>query len=140
MQDVFSSKYKSALHSGAFENAVKKYRQKTKAESEKRPQETNGGLSIPVRVHTSVVKESSSRAQKKLESLPTQVLEHAGIFHRHVQYFLQPELDRVIGPDLKLVLDDIARAQKLDERVKDEILEDEDARNVSPGLFIIILH
>jgi len=129
LQDVFSSKYKSALHSGAFENAVKKYRQRTKNESEKKPEEVNGGSSIPVRVHPSAVEESSSRAQKSLESLPTQVLEQAGIFRRHVQYFLQPEPERVVGPELKLILDDVARAQKLDERVKDEILEDEDARN-----------
>lgn len=128
------------MHSGSFENAVKKYRQKTKAEVEKKPQEANGGLSIPARVRPSVVEETSSRAQKNLETLPTQVLEQAGIFRRHVQYLLQPEPDRVIGPELKLILDDIARAQKLDERVKDEILEDEDARNVSPGLFVIPLH
>ena len=96
----------------------------------------NGGINIPARVHTSVVDESSSRAQKSLEILPTQVLEQAGVFRRHVQYLLQPEPDRVVGPDLKLILDDIARAHKLDERVKDEILEDEDARNVSAGLFI----
>ena len=96
----------------------------------------NGGINIPARVHTSVVDESSSRAQKSLEILPTQVLEQAGVFRRHVQYLLQPEPDRVVGPDLKLILDDIARAHKLDERVKDEILEDEDARNVSAGLLI----
>lgn len=135
LQDAFSSKYKSALHSGAFQSAVKKYRQKTKAENEKRPEEVNGRLIIPLRVHPSVVDESSSRAQKNLETLPTQVLEQAGVFRRHVQYLLQPEPDRVVGPDLKLILDDIARAHKLDERVKDEILEDEDARNVSTGLF-----
>ena len=135
LQDAFSSKYRNALHSGAFEDAVKKYRQKKKAQAEKKAQEgLVGGLNIPAKVRPSTLEESSARAQQSLESLPAQTLEQARVFHRHIQLFVQTESGGDPPPDLKLMLDDISRAQKLDERVKDEILQDEDARNVSGGL------
>ena len=134
LQDAFSSKYRNALHSGAFEDAVKKYRQKKKAQAEKKAQEgLVGGLNIPAKVRPSTLEESSARAQQSLESLPAQMLEQARVFHRHIQLFVQTESGGDPPPDLKLMLDDISRAQKLDERVKDEILQDEDARNVSGG-------
>jgi len=130
LQDAFSSKYKSAMHSGVFQTAVKKYRREAKARSEKKPEEEDSGeLNIPIRVHPSAVEESSTRAQKSLENLPSQVLEQARVFHRHVQYLVQAEPESVVGPDVKLMLDEISRAQKLDERIKDEILQDEEARN-----------
>lgn len=124
------------MHSGVFQGAVKKYRQEAKARSEKKPEdEGNEELSIPTGVHPSAVEESSTRAQKSLENLPGQVLEQARVFHRHVQYLVQTESEGVIAPDIKLMLDDISQAQKLDEKVKDEILQDEDARNVSMALY-----
>ena len=36
-----------------------------------------------------------------------------------------------------LVLDDISRAQKLDDRMKEEILQDDEAKNVSTILWLI---
>jgi len=130
LQDAFSSKYKNAMHSGVFENAVKKYRQEAKAWGEKKPEEgDNEELDVPTRVHPTAVEESSVRAQKSLENLPGQVLEQARVFHRHAQHLVQAEPEKVVSPDLKLMLDDISRSQKLDEKVKDEILQDEDARN-----------
>lgn len=124
------------MHSGVFENAVKKYRQMAKAQSEKKPEgDGNEEMDIPTKVHPSAVEELSVRAQKSLENLPGQVLEQARIFHRHVQHLVQAEPDMVVGPDLKLMLEDISRAQKLDERIKGEILQDGDARNVSAGLY-----
>lgn len=139
LQDAFSSKYKNAMHSGVFQGAVKKYRQQAKTRSEKKPEdEGNEELNIPIGVHPSVVEESSTRAQKSLENLPGQVLEQARVFHRHVQYLVQTESEGVIAPDIKLMLDDISQAQKLDEKVKDEILQDEDARNVSTALYFAL--
>ena len=139
MQDAFSSKYRSALHNGAFKDAVKKYRQKKKAQSEKKAEEWSvRGFDIPANVRPSTLEESSTRAQKGLESLPVQTLEQARVFHRHIQYFVQGEPGRDVPPDLKLMLDDISQAQKLDERVKDEILQDKDARNVSDGVYTLL--
>ena len=141
LQDAFSSKYKSALHSGAFKDAVKKYRQKKKAQTEKKLGEGgNGELRIPVNVPTSIVEESTARAQHSLENLPGQVLGQARAFHRHIQYFvhIHTEPEAEVPPDLKVMLDDISRARKLDERMKDEILQDEDARNVSTSLYLTL--
>lgn len=121
------------MHSGAFEDAVKKYRRSKKAQSEEKLGE-NRELSIPVEIRPSVIEESSARAQRSLESLPLRALEQARVFHRHIQYFVQTEPEGDLPPDLKLMLDDISRAQKLDERIKNEILQDEDARNVSTTL------
>ncbi|KAF9652571.1 hypothetical protein BDM02DRAFT_2784109 [Thelephora ganbajun] len=130
LQDAFSSRYKSALYSGVFENAVKKYRQKTKAQNEKKAQEEDKQeLNIFDKVRPSAVEESSARAQHTLEDLPERVLEQARVFHQHIQYIVQAEPEGAVTPDLKLMLDDIGRVQKLDERVKDEILENKDARN-----------
>ncbi|KAF9784079.1 hypothetical protein BJ322DRAFT_893091 [Thelephora terrestris] len=126
LQDAFSSKYKSALHSGVFENAVKKYRQKTKKENE----DDQKQLNIPARIRPSVVEESSARAQRILEALPGKVLEQTRVFHRYIQYLLQAHSGEVVTMDLMLMLDDISRAQKLDDRMKEEILQDDEAKNM----------
>jgi len=140
LQDAFSSKYKSAMHSGVFETAVKKYRQKTKTQNEKKAGEgDDGGSNIPAKVRPSVIEKLSAQAQQSLENLPGQVLEQTRVFHRHIQYLVQAEPEGTVTPDLKRMLDDISRAQKLDERIKNEILQDEDARNVSGGLSITLL-
>ena len=140
LQDAFSSKYKSAVHNGVFENAVKKYRQRMKSHGKRKAkEEARRELRIPVRVQPSSAKESSARVQERLESLPGQVLEQAKIFHRYIHYLVQGEPEGIIFTDLKSMLDDISRARRLDEKMKDEILKDEDARNVSTSLYLAIL-
>ena len=120
------------MHSGVFENAVKKYRQKVKSQSKKKAKEVvQKELKTPVNGISSASEELSARAQRSLESLPGQVLEQAKIFHRYIHYLVQGEPEGIVSTDLKSMLDDVSRARKLDEKVKDEILQDEDARNVS---------
>lgn len=140
LQDAFSSKYKSAVHNGVFENAVKKYRQRMKNQGKRKAkEEARKELRLPVRVHPSAAKESSARAQERLESLPGQVLEQAKVFHRYIHYLVQGEPEGMVFTDLKSMLDDISRARRLDEKMKDEILQDEDARNVSANLYFPII-
>lgn len=132
LQDAFSTKYKSAVHSGVFENAVKKYRKKMKNQSKNKARDmANEEFRIPVGAPPCLVEESSARAQRNLESLPGRVLDQARVFHRYIHYLVQTEPNGIVSPDLKLMLDDIGRGQKLDEKVKGEILQDKDARNVS---------
>lgn len=140
LQDAFSSRYKSALYSGVFENAVKKYRQKSKTPSDKAQEEENKESSIPAKIRPSLVEESSARAQRNLESLPGKVIEQARVFHRYIQYLGHADHGHgaIVTTDLKLMLDDISRAEKLDDRMKDEILQDEEAKHVSMGLYFII--
>ena len=139
LQDAFSSRYKSALYSGVFENAVKKYRQKAKTRGEKAAQEEEDHkeLNIPTRIRPSIVEDSSARAQRNLESLPAKVLEQARVFHRYIQYLGRAEHGTAAPTDLKLMLDDISRAETLDDRMKDEILQDEEARHVSIRLCFV---
>jgi hypothetical protein len=132
LQDAFSTKYKSAVHSGVFENAVKKYRKKMKNQSKNKTIEmANEEFRIPVGAQPSLVEESSARAQRNLESLPGRVLDQARDFHRYIHYLVQAEPEGIVSLDLKLMLDDIGRGNKLDEKMKGEILQDKDARNVS---------
>jgi potassium channel subfamily K len=141
LQDAWSTKYKSALHSGAFQKAVKTYRQRSKqqdplfsAHSSPAPQPSSTTNSA------STVRASNERAQKHLEALPVQILRHAKAFYRHVQYFVHhsasgteyregKENEPTMPIDLKVMLDEIAHAQHLEERVKNELLQDEEARN-----------
>jgi potassium channel subfamily K, other eukaryote len=134
LQDAYSSKYKSALYSGVFEHAVKSYRRDAKTNNEKNEQEEERKeLNIPDVIRPSTVEDSSARAQRNLETLPGKVLERARVFHRYIQYLSHSEHGAVVTTDLKLMLDDISRAEKLDDKMKDEILQDEEAKHVSVG-------
>ena len=139
LQEVFSSKYKNVLHGGGFESVIKKYRQE---KIEERVREvSNEESDVSARIRTSVVGKSSARAQQILESLPEKVLEQARVFHRFTQCLGQAGPGGAVSTDLRLILDDIGQAQKLDEKMKDEILEDYEARNVSttPSLAILTI-
>jgi len=130
LQDAFSSKYKSAVHNGVFENAVKKYRQKMKNQSKNKvKEETAKVLTVPSRVRPSAAEELSARAQRSLESLPGKVLEQAKVFHQCIHYLVQGEPEGIVSTDLRSMLDDIGQTRKLDEKMKEEILQDEEARN-----------
>ena len=126
LQDAFSSRYKSALYSGAFESAVMKYRREAK-----KVRDGDKESDAPLKIRPSTVQESSARAQQNLESLPGKVLTEAKVFHKYIQYLLQTEPGGAVNTDLRSILDDISKTQKLDERMKDEILQDEEAKHVS---------
>jgi potassium channel subfamily K, other eukaryote len=83
-------------------------------------------------------------AQQQLEALPQEILRHAKAFHDDVRYFIGM---RVMGdaahehlgeegsqgevPEtLRSLLSDITGAERIGERVRDEILKDDDARKV----------
>ena len=138
LQDAFSSKYKSAVHSGVFENAVKKYRKNMKNQSKnKAKEEIHEEFKIPIGAQQSLVERQSTRARRDLEMLPGRVLDQARVFHRYIHYLVQAEPGGTVFPDLKLMLDDIGRGQKLDERMKVDILQDKEARNVSMSPYSI---
>jgi hypothetical protein len=127
------------VHNGVFENAVKKYRQRMKRHGKRRAkEEAEKELRIPTKVRPSEAKELSARTQQRLENLPGQVLEQTKVFHRYIHYLVQGEPEGIVFTNLKSMLDDISRARKLDEKMKDEILQDEDARNVSTSLCFTI--
>jgi potassium channel subfamily K, other eukaryote len=79
------------------------------------------------------------RVKEHLENLPNSVLLNAKVFYEQMQYFLGPgryggtpgHHSRDIVPEgLRSLLDDIVGSEQLGERVKLEILQDDDARQV----------
>jgi hypothetical protein len=92
--------------------------------------------------------------QTQLEALPQIVLSHAQTLYQHLQYFVRQSAangidatgtatggvpEQVVPEALKELLDEIAAPGRLGERHKQEILEDEIARHVSPSSFLLVL-
>lgn len=99
-------------------------------------------------------KEAQDVARKALEALPAQIVQTSRAFHSHMQFFVSghtpadgdPEAvgdspgegagDIGVGtnlnipPDMRKLLDELAEMEGINERVKREILQDDDARKV----------
>ncbi|KAJ7484324.1 hypothetical protein FB451DRAFT_81760 [Mycena latifolia] len=144
ISEAFSSKYHSALHAGVFERAVKRYRERARAIAEKARRGKNKLFSPlsshppPLASHQSaedVLKEVHSRTQTQLEALPHKILADAKTFHEHLSYFVGPgnkvtvDSGEQLPPGLQQLMNEITGAEKLGERIKREILQDEDARH-----------
>lgn len=146
IEEAGSSKYKNALHSKAFDSAVKKYRIRENKQTEKiaarsRPEipraRSDGSL-------IEAVDAAHVTAQQELERLPHEILKQARTFNSHMQYFANntetnwdepsnpPSSKRSRTPkELYLLLDEIAKLEEIGERTKRDIMEDDAARNVS---------
>jgi hypothetical protein len=83
-----------------------------------------------------VLKEVHTRTQTQLEALPHKILADAKTFHEHLSYFVgagnkvKVDSGDDLPPGLQRLMNEITGAQKLGERIKREILQDEDARHV----------
>jgi hypothetical protein len=94
----------------------------------------------PLSAHLSTedaLNEAHTHTQTQLEALPHKILADAKIFHEHLSYFVgsgnkvKVDSGDELPPGLQQLLNEITGAEKLGERVKREILQDEDARHVS---------
>ena len=93
------------------------------------------------------------RAQDQLEALPKKVLRHVRTFQRHMQYYNVkagswgaytlpdspqpgdfPGMQESVANELKKLLDEIIEPKRFEEELKEEILKDEDKRQVSCNL------
>ncbi|KAJ7676477.1 hypothetical protein B0H17DRAFT_1080152 [Mycena rosella] len=144
ISEAFSSKYHSAIHAGVFERAVKRYRERARAIAEKARRGKNKLLSplapdhpalVPHQSREDLLKEAHTRTQTQLEALPHKILADAKMFHEHLSYFVGPgnkvtvDSGEQLPPGLQQLMNEITGAEKLGERVKREILQDEDARH-----------
>ncbi|KAJ7074969.1 hypothetical protein B0H15DRAFT_45155 [Mycena belliarum] len=143
ISEAFSSKYHSVLHAGVFERAVKRYRERARALAEKARRGKN--KLIPSRSHPpppaphesmdDALKDVNSRTQTQLEALPHKILADAKMFHEHLSYFVGPgnkvavDSGDELPPGLQQLMNEITGAEKLGERIKREILQDDDARH-----------
>lgn len=79
-------------------------------------------------------------AQRELEGLPRQIIQQARTFHDHVHFFVNSgagvaeeaatQKNTTVPKELRELLDELAEVEDLGERVKQEIMEDDDTRNV----------
>jgi potassium channel subfamily K len=75
------------------------------------------------------------RVQHHLEHLPIEILRHAQTFHDHVQYFIGPgragKEDIMKMPEgLRRLLSDVTDTERIEEGIREEIMQDDDARQV----------
>ncbi|CDO70185.1 hypothetical protein BN946_scf184774.g13 [Trametes cinnabarina] len=95
------------------------------------------------------LKETEELAQRTLEALPGEIVRGAHTFQEYMQYFVssasdiaydenEEDADGVakVPPDMRKLLDELADMEHINERVKSEILQDEDARKT---LFMLSL-
>ncbi|KAJ7746481.1 hypothetical protein DFH07DRAFT_832698 [Mycena maculata] len=147
ISEAFSSQYHSALHAGVFHRAVKRYRERARVIAEKTRRGKNKLLSSgssgpqsrpPISAHQSTqdaLTEAHIRTQNELEALPHKILADAKTFHEHLSYFvgsgnnMTVDSGEALPPGLQQLMNEITGAEKLGERVKREILQDEDARH-----------
>ncbi|KAJ6470255.1 hypothetical protein C8R47DRAFT_1325312 [Mycena vitilis] len=136
--EAFSSKYHVAMHAGIFERAVKRYRERARAIAEKTRRGKNKEASAqrpPLSTHQSaedILNEVHTRTQAQLEALPHKILADAKTFHEHLSYFVgsgKVDTGDELPLGLQQLMNEITGAEKLGERVKREILQDEDARH-----------
>lgn len=149
------------MHSRVFDRAVRKYRRRAAEEASEVPRaEYQLQLTAADRVRnvdairegepdersmTSVqaqLEAAEDRAHKELEALPHQIIRQARTFHDYMHFFAKGGGHDDEDPDpnnvpraLRQLLDDIVTSEDVDERVKQEILADDDAKHVciAPG-------
>lgn len=89
--------------------------------------------------------EALSDTQKQvtvqLEALPHQVIRQVRTFNENVKYLLEAEVlgeEKETLPDgLKRLLDDVAGAETIGDRIKQEILRDHNTKRVSTCFFVV---
>lgn len=144
IEEAGSSRYKRALHSKTFDNAVKRYRKRenditSNIAAQNRPQapRTHSASTIHAAIETARVS-----AERELEGLPNQIIHHSRTFFEQMRYLVEKsgqkmdmmentgEIRQQTPMELKELLDEIAQYDEISERAKREILEDTDSRNV----------
>ncbi|KAJ7636869.1 hypothetical protein FB45DRAFT_907554 [Roridomyces roridus] len=142
--EAFSSKYRNAIYAGVFDRAVKRYRERVRllAEKARRGKKANAHNPPPLmEPHLAgpstddAVHKSHLKVQEQLEALPHKILADAKMFHEHLSYFVSKgksmgvDSDDPLPPGLQKLMNEITSAERLGERVKREILQDDDARH-----------
>ncbi|EMD34661.1 hypothetical protein CERSUDRAFT_116841 [Gelatoporia subvermispora B] len=91
---------------------------------------------------TERIRSVQDTARRELEALPTEIIRQARAFHDSIQYFIGAGTDEDTGDpvltsqegtinvpeELRKLLDEIATTENIGDRVKKEILQDDDAR------------
>jgi hypothetical protein len=148
------------MHSPIFEQAVKRYHQREQMDRSGTlsldSAINNFDPDSPLELHIDTqvaLSESEVRARQQLEALPTEILQHVQSFREHVDYFVRAgdvagrgksgwsggrdgHVDGTasVPEGMKQLLDDITGPERIPGRIKDDIMQDADARRVSPDV------
>lgn len=150
LQEAGSSRYKSALHSRVFDKAVKKYRKANKQLLDVRHplsafHKEHGVFRSPTKPNAQRLREAREQTQHALELLPGDIIRNAKTFRDYIDFFVSGAPGEIEGMaegggvdigipkvprDMKKLLDELAEIEDIGERLKSEILQDDDARKV----------
>ncbi|KAK7059765.1 tandem pore domain k+ channel [Favolaschia claudopus] len=146
ISEGFSSKIHSVVHAGIFDRVVDRYRQRAQAVAVRRGKSRIASSQqqplSPEKSSEDAIQEAHSRTQTQLEALPQRILSDARTFTEHLSYFVgsgrKVEVDsgEELPPGLQQLMKDVLGGEKLGERFKREILQDEDARQTLFALSI----
>ncbi|KZT52621.1 hypothetical protein CALCODRAFT_486969 [Calocera cornea HHB12733] len=140
ISEAYSSRYKTVVvRHGMLDRAVKHmHDQQAKEEANlrnhtrDRPGTPSPRVSFdantPLATRYQSVSKAIDRAQKDLEALPAELLRQAKNLHEHLNFLSKPPHGADMPPSMQKMIDDIAEAEKLDERMKNSLMEDEEAR------------
>ncbi|KZT00659.1 uncharacterized protein LAESUDRAFT_665671 [Laetiporus sulphureus 93-53] len=136
---------KHALRAASEASHAEYQRQRTDANTQTNGEAVRGGEAdanpdeITAHDAASKVQEAHAAAQRELEALPQEILKQARTFHDYIQYFAQGrdrddedlpgEGGQVNVPkELKKLLNEILEAEVVGDRMKREILQDDDVK------------
>ena len=133
LSEAYSSRYKNVLSKGSLERAVRNSRGRyaTSPSSPSAPGTHTRLHSRSVSPDFSPGRRFTRDAKRNLETLPADLLSHAKTFHEHIYYFLNStDMKEAPPPTLQKLLDEIADGERMDARLKQEILGDDSSRKV----------
>jgi len=144
ISEAYTSRYNSALQKSAYRKAITNFEEKHHDEHVEEAEEHTPARSLDHAEETAEEElyeakdfTPSGLAQKILDSshhhldpIPMDVIKNAKIFRDHVRYFAGHPMHprEPPPPTLSQLLDEMAEAEKMDDRMKQEMLSDEEAR------------
>ncbi|KAG8954860.1 hypothetical protein FRC04_010343 [Tulasnella sp. 424] len=141
LTEGYGSRYKHALQNGLVHKAIKSVERREEARKEKSQEKNLSRLidlanEVQHEIELQNAQSPSDLAQKILDRTRRHldpitsdvVITHAKKFHDHVRYFANHTYPPEPPASLKDLLDEIVESEEMDERVKQELLGDDDAR------------
>ncbi|KAG8717946.1 hypothetical protein FRC08_006288, partial [Ceratobasidium sp. 394] len=116
LTEAYSSRYKTVIHSGVLDRAVKSIRAQRHTRAN---------------AHTHAHRSSSSSQQEPdPDALAVDIVTNARAIREHMSWFVNSSGMKGAPEGVLKVLDDIAEGENMDERVKKEFMSNDEARKV----------
>lgn len=134
LSEAFSSKYHDVLRHGVLEKTVKIL--KARIERSKSHSQSRSRSHSRSRTRVAAIMPLSD-IKASMEKISGDLVLVARMFHEHVRYFSTGSRAGKPAPEtLQKLLNDIAESEQLDKRVREELLQDEEASKASYSYLI----